>query len=91
MALPIPSMSRMAKELSEGYLTLSPTMLRGTQPDTLRTLNREIIRALQTARGTQVDLENFSELKEKNTKITRLNHAMQVLKQFCKERKIMLG
>lgn len=91
MALPIPSMSRMAKELSEGYLTLSPTMLKGTQPDILRTLNREIIKALQNARGAQVDLENFMELKEKNTKITRLNHALQVLKHFCKERKIILG
>lgn len=91
MALPIPSMSRLAKEISEGYITLSPTMLRGTPPDTLRNLNRELIKTLQSIRGTAVDLDNFKELKEKNTKITKLNHALQVLKNFCTERKIILG
>jgi hypothetical protein len=91
MALPIPSMSRLAKDIAEGFITLSPTMLRGTQVDILRTLNRELMKALQTTRGTAVALDNFKELKDKNTKITRLNHAMQVLKHFCAERKIIIG
>lgn len=91
MALPVPSMSMLAKDIGGGFINLNPTMLKGTQPDTLRMLNRELMKALQTARSLTVDQEDYKQIKAKNMQISRLNHAMQILKHFCRERKINLG
>lgn len=90
MALPIPSMSRLAKEISEGYITLSPVMLKNVPVSILTKFHRELLKMLQSVRGLSIDSENFKEIKEKNMKISRVNHAMQILKYFCKERRIHL-
>ncbi|MBN2382128.1 hypothetical protein JXQ70_04515 [bacterium] len=88
MALPIPSMSRLAKDIAEGYIQLTVVMFRGTPVDKFKTLQHELTKLLQEVRGTAVDLEDFQALKAKNTKISRLNHALVMLKNYCRERKI---
>jgi len=88
MALPIPSMNRLAKDIAEGYISLTAVMFKGTPVDKLKLLNHELIKVLQENRSLAVDLNDFAALKSKNMKIGRLNHAMLLLKNYCKERKI---
>lgn len=81
---------KFAQAVSEGFVRLSPPMLKGHTPGQLKVLlnNLEIVQ--RELRQVQVALDDVDAVKQKNYRITRLNQAEMILRSFCKKMRIPL-
>lgn len=81
---------RTVREISEGYITISPVFLKRFSPGSLRVINRELMKASIGVRAAHTDYKDIKQVRAKNLKLSRLNHAIRVIQTYCKERKIGL-
>ncbi|MFO7812400.1 MAG: hypothetical protein R6V21_05490 [Pelovirga sp.] len=81
---------KFAQALSDGFVQLSPPMLKGHTPGQLKTLlsNLEIVQ--RELRQIQVPLDDVDAVKQKNYRISRLNQAQMILRTYCKKMRIPL-
>ncbi len=81
---------KFAQAVSEGFVRLSPPMLKGHTPGQLKVLlsNLEIVQ--RELRQVQVALDDVDAVKQKNYRITRLNQAEMILRSFGKKMRIPL-
>lgn len=77
----------MARDIGEGYHSVTErTFQRMSRPD-LDKLTFEMDRLLKEVRGNQPDLEDLPAVQQRNRKIQRLNTAMMILRAYRLKRK----
>jgi hypothetical protein len=81
---------KFAQAVSEGFVRLSPPLLKGHTPGQLKTLLSNLEMVQRELRQLQVALDDVDAVKQKNYRITRLNQAELVLRSFCKKMRIPL-
>ncbi|MBW6509047.1 MAG: hypothetical protein K0A94_05810 [Desulfuromonadales bacterium] len=81
---------KFAQAVSEGFVRLSPPMLKGHTPGQLKTLLSNLEMVQRELRQLQVALEDVDAVKQKNYRMTRLSQAELVLRSFCKKMRIPL-
>jgi hypothetical protein len=69
----------MAAQIAEGFILLSPTLLRSFGPGDLSSLRVELERLQREARAEVPPPDDASANQARNRKITRLNSALQVV------------
>ncbi len=81
---------KFAQAVSEGFVRLSPPMLKGHTPGQLKTLltNLEIVQ--RELRQLQIAIDDVDAVKQKNYRMTRINQAEVVLRSYCKKMRIPL-
>lgn len=80
----------MAQDIAEGYITLSPPMLRQYNQNDMRTILNHLEMATRTLRQEKIPLEDVMAIKARNHKISRVNQAMVMLRANCKRRGIRI-
>jgi hypothetical protein len=72
----------MARDIAEGYQTVTDRTFRNMPRAGLEQLSFEIDRQLRDTRSVQIDLSDLVAIKAKNRKIQRLNTAMMVIRAY---------
>lgn len=81
---------KFAQAISEGFVRLSPPMLKGHTAGQLKALLSNLEMVQRELRQLQVALDDIDAVKQKNYRISRLNQAELVLRSFSKKMRIPL-
>jgi len=82
------SPKKMAQDIADGFMMLSPPMLKGYTPADMKTILTNLAIVTRDLRGEQIPLEDVMALKARNMKLSRLNQAEVVIRSHCKKRRI---
>jgi hypothetical protein len=80
----------MARDIGEGYILLSATMLKRMAGEELKQLRFEVERILTGIRGEQPPLEDVQALSARNRKIARLNSAVSMINNHVQMNRMKL-
>ena len=81
---------KMAQDIAEGYITLSPPMLRQYNQNDMRTILNHLEMTIRALRQEKIPLEDVMAIKARNHKISRVNQTMVMLRAYCKRRSIRI-
>ena len=84
------SPKKMAQDIADSFMSLSPPMLKKYTPADLKTILNSLAQVKREIRQIQVPLEDVILVKAKNMKLSRLNQAEIVLRSYCKKKRIPL-
>jgi len=80
----------LAKDIAEGYFALTPPILRKFTPPELKTVNQNLGIVLRETRGEPVETGDVETIRRKSLRIQRLNQALLVLANYCKQNRVPL-
>jgi redox-regulated HSP33 family molecular chaperone len=80
----------MAQDIAEGFIMLSPPMLRSYSQADFKTVLANLGMVTRELRQEQIPLEEIMALKFRNMKLSRLHQAEVVVRAYCKKRRIHL-
>jgi hypothetical protein len=84
------SLKAIAFDISEGYVVVNPLFLKPLDNESVQGLYHEIMKAQIMIRGEKFPHGDVQSIRWRNTRLQRLNSALMVLKNFARERRIML-
>jgi len=87
MAIP-GSPKKMAQDVAEGFIMLSPPMLRTYTQADFKIILANLGLVSRELRSDQIPLEDIMALKFRNMKLSRLRQAEMVLRAYCKKHRI---
>lgn len=79
------SPKKLAQDIADGFLALSPPMLKLYTPADLKIILAHIGIVARELRGDKIPLEDILALKSRNSKLSRLNQNEMVIRAFCKK------
>jgi hypothetical protein len=79
---------KMAQDIAEGYIMLSPPMLRSYSLADFKTILANLAMVTRELRSEKIPLENIMGLKSRNMQLSRLHQAETVIRAYCKKRRI---
>lgn len=88
MAIPGGSAFSFARDIGEGYQTVTERSFKGLAKGEMDTLAFEIDRALREIRGEQAPLEDLVAIQTRNRRIQRLNGALMMLRSYRQKARI---
>jgi hypothetical protein len=84
------SFEAIAKDISDGYITVNPIFLKSLDNDALKGLFQAIQKVQAIIRGEKFPYNDIDAIRIRNMRLQRLHLALVVIKNFAKERKIIL-
>ena len=84
------SPKKLAQDIAEGYVMLSPPLLKNYTPADLKTIVVNIGIVTRELRQVVIPLDDVMTIKTRNMKLSRLNQADVVIQAFCKKHKYPL-
>ncbi len=81
---------KMAQDIADGYIMLSPPMLRSYTPADFKVVLANLGIVTRELRQEQIPLEEINALKMRNMKLSRLHQAEVVVRSYCKKRRILI-
>lgn len=84
------SLRATAFDIAEGYVVVNPLFLKSLESDSIKGLYQEIAKAQGEIRSEKFPHGDTTAIRRRNTRLQRLNSALMVLKNFARERKILL-
>ena len=88
MAVPGGSSFAFARDIGEGYQTVTERSFKGLSKGEMDTLAFELDRALRDIRGEQAPLEDLAAIQARSRKIQRLNGALMMLRTYRQKARI---
>ncbi|MHB8763041.1 MAG: hypothetical protein ACYDA8_01665 [Deferrisomatales bacterium] len=79
-----------ARDVGEGYVLLTPVMLRGHDSGALRELRGALELELRDTRAQVAPAEDLPVLQARQRRLLRLNQALQALRAFALKRRLSL-
>jgi hypothetical protein len=79
-----------AGDIAEGYVFVSPIYLKRFNQDTLKKLMAAVSKAMVLVRNARFPTGDVEAIKKRNLRLSRLNNANTVIKNFAKERRWIL-
>jgi len=84
------SLKAIAYDISEGYVVVNPLFLKPLEGESLQGLYHEIMRVQLEIRGEKFPHGDAQAIRMRNTRLQRLNSANMILKNFARERRMIL-
>ena len=84
------SLKAVAFDISEGYVVVNPIFLKPLDAESLKGLFQEIQRAQIIIRADKFPQGDVSAIRWRNTRLQRLNSALMIIKNFARERRMLL-
>ncbi len=81
---------KLAQDIADGYLMLTPPMLKSYTPADLKTIVVNAGIVSRELRQELIPTEEVMAIKARNMKLARLTQAEIVIQAYCKKRKIPL-
>ncbi|KIH77995.1 hypothetical protein SAMN05660860_02336 [Geoalkalibacter ferrihydriticus] len=82
------SPAKLARDIADGYLSLTPPVLKQYTPAELKTILNHIALVGRDLRQEKISIEDVPAIKNRNMKLSRLNQNSTVLRAFCKKHRI---
>lgn len=79
---------KLAQDLGEGFMSLSPVSLKKYTPADLKIVLLNLALVQREIRQIQVPQEDALLIKAKNMRLSRLRQAEVVLRSYCKKKRI---
>jgi len=76
--------------VADGYITVNPIFLKLFEPEQLKEIFREIAKAQNDIRGEKFPTNDLFAIRIRNLKLQRLHSASMIIRNFAKERRILL-
>ena len=77
-------------DISEGYVTVNPLFLKPLDSDVIKQLYKEIQRAQNEIRGEKFPYNDIQAIRYRNMRLQRLNSALMIIRNYLKQRKIII-
>jgi hypothetical protein len=84
------SLKATAYDIAEGYVVVNPLFLKPLDNDSLKGLYHEIMKVQIEVRAEKFPQGDTQAIRWRNTRLQRLNSASMVIKNFARERRIIL-
>jgi hypothetical protein len=84
------SLKAIAYDIAEGYVVVNPLFLKPLDADSLKGIYQEIMKVQVEIRGDKFPQGDNKAIRWRNTRLQRLNSAMMILKNFARERRLIL-
>ncbi|MGB9714889.1 MAG: hypothetical protein ACPL1G_00525 [Thermodesulfovibrionales bacterium] len=84
------SLKAISYDISEGYLTVNPIFLKSLDDESLKALYQEIAKVQAEIRAEKFPYSDTQLIRIRNMRLQRLHQSLMVIKNFARERKIML-
>ena len=81
---------KFAQAVADGFVRLSPPMLKGHSPGQLKVLLNNLQLVQRDIRQLLISLDDVEAVKQKNYRMSRLNQAELILRNYCKKMRIPL-
>jgi hypothetical protein len=85
------SLKATAFDIAEGYIVVNPIFLKSLETESLKGLYQEIARAQIEIRGEKFPHGDTQAIRFRNIRLQRLTSALMILKNFARERKILIA
>jgi ATP-dependent 26S proteasome regulatory subunit len=82
------SPKKLALDIAEGFMSLSPPMLKSYTPADLKTIIVNLGIVARELRQEQIAQDDVMAAKAKNMKLSRLNQSEIVIRAYCKKNRI---
>jgi ATP-dependent 26S proteasome regulatory subunit len=82
------SPKKLAQDIAEGFMSLSPPMLKSYTPADLKTIIVNLGIVARDLRQEQIAQDDVMAAKAKNMKLSRLNQSEIVIRAYCKKNRI---
>ncbi|OQY24328.1 MAG: hypothetical protein B6I37_03495 [Desulfobacteraceae bacterium 4572_35.2] len=82
------SPKKLAQDIADGYMTLSPPMLRRYTGADMKIIINNIAMITRDLRQLTIAQDDALAIKQRNNKMSRLNQATVVIRSYCKKRRI---
>jgi hypothetical protein len=77
-------------DIAEGYLAVNPIFLKMFEPEQLIEVYREISKTQNDIRAERFPAKDLNAIRGRNLKLQRLHSAAMIIRNFAKERRILL-
>lgn len=84
------SPKKLAQDIAEGYMSLSPPMLRPYTAADLKTILTNLSIVARDLRQEQIPAEQVMAVKSRNMKLSRVSQAETVIRAYCLKKRIPL-
>jgi hypothetical protein len=84
------SLKAIAFDIAEGYVVVNPIFLKSIDVESLKGLLNELMRAQIEIRSGKFPTGDTQAIRWRNTRLQRLNSSLMILKNFARERRIVL-
>lgn len=82
------SPKKFAQDIADGYMSLSPPMLRTYTGADMKIILNNIAIVTRDLRQEQIANDDALAIKQRNNKLSRLNQASVVIRSYCQKRRI---
>jgi hypothetical protein len=82
------SPKKFAQDIADGYMSLSPPMLRTYTGADMKIILNNITMVIRDLRQEQIAQDDSLAIKQRNNKLSRLNQASVVIRSYCQKRRI---
>ena len=84
------NLESVAKDIGDGYVFVSPIYLKKFSPEVLKGLMSAISKVMQLIRNEKFPTGDIEGIKRRNMRLSRLNNAATVIKNYARERRLIL-
>jgi hypothetical protein len=84
------SLKAIAFDIAEGYVVVNPIFLKPLDQESIKGIYQEIMRSQIEIRGEKFPQGDIKAIRWRNTRLQRLNSALMILKNFARERRIII-
>jgi hypothetical protein len=84
------SLKAIAFDIADGYVIVNPLFLKPLDKESLQGLHHELMRAQIGVRSDKFPHGDPQAIRWRNTRLQRLNSAVMILKNFARERRVIL-
>ncbi|OGW56986.1 MAG: hypothetical protein A2Z09_06435 [Nitrospirae bacterium RBG_16_43_8] len=80
------SLTAVARDIAEGYVTVNPIFLKPLDAESLEGLYRQIVKVQTEIRGEKFPHGNINLIRGRNIRLQRLHSSLMIIRNFAKER-----
>lgn len=84
------SLKAITYDIAEGYVVVNPIFLKPLDDDSLKGLYHELVKTQTEIRGEKFPHGDTRAIRWRNTKLQRLYSASMIIRNFARERRIIL-
>ncbi|MBI4823193.1 MAG: hypothetical protein HY805_03050 [Nitrospirae bacterium] len=84
------SFRAMASDIAEGYAIVNPLFLKPLDNETLKNLFQEVIRFEAEIRAEKFPQQDSQAIRMRNMRLQRLHSTKSIIKNFARERRILI-
>ncbi|MCE5194319.1 MAG: hypothetical protein LLF28_02515 [Nitrospiraceae bacterium] len=84
------SLKAVALDIADSYITVNPLFLKPLDEESLTGIYHEIIQVQVLIRSEKIPVNDIQSIRMRNVRLQRLQSAIMIIKNFARERRILL-